>query len=198
MRCQIRCRSNGAFSPADPLRLPLIVLLSALRHLECVGQTTLTHTSFMPMSVEMPKCLEADLNNHHKTLRILLVEDHDDTAEVTAKLLRKCGHTVTVAKKYKEATEAGAEEFDLLICDIGLPDGSGIDVFTYLRRSNTNFRSIAVTGFGMPEEVQKCLEAGFDGHLLKPITFPHLEEMIDRVAGAKPSQPEVDGPSASE
>lgn len=110
-------------------------------------------------------------------LRILLVEDHDDTAEVTAKLLGKCGHVVMVAKCYTAAMEVAKTGFDLLITDIGLPDHSGIELLNELRKQGT-VRSIATTAYGMPEEVKRCLEAGFDAHFLKPYDFGKLEEAI--------------------
>lgn len=125
-------------------------------------------------------------------LRILLVEDHDDTAAVTARLLRKCGHTVTIAQTYDAAVNVGGMGFDLLLADIGLPGKSGIDVFHELRRHAT-FKSIALTAFGMPEDVKRCIDAGFDTHLLKPIDFSKLEETIDRLSGrTTPLPQEVD------
>jgi CheY-like chemotaxis protein len=114
------------------------------------------------------------------SLRILLVEDHEDTAEVTARLLKGCGHIVLVANSYAMAMQESAAGFDLLLTDIGLPDRSGIEVFRDLRRHAT-FRSIALTAYGMPAEVQQCLDAGFDAHLLKPIDFGKLEAVIDQL-----------------
>jgi hypothetical protein len=114
------------------------------------------------------------------SLRILLVEDHEDTADVTARLLRSCGHVVSVAKCYASAIKAGRSAFDLLLTDIGLPDRSGIDVFRELRQHAT-FRSIALSAYGMPAEVQQCLDAGFDAHLLKPVDFAKLEELINKL-----------------
>ncbi|MDB5301838.1 MAG: sensor hybrid histidine kinase [Phycisphaerales bacterium] len=123
--------------------------------------------------------------------RILLVEDHDDSANATARLLRGSGHLVTVAKSYAAAVEAAATGFDLLVADIGLPDHSGIEVLQTLAHGGT-FRSIAVTAYAMPEEVQRCMDAGFDAHLPKPIEFRKLEQTIARlvVSAAAPRHPE--------
>jgi CheY-like chemotaxis protein len=114
-------------------------------------------------------------------LRILLVEDHNDTAELMTKLLNMCGHVVLVAKTCAAALEAAKTGFDLLIADIRLPDGSGVELLQQLRSQRT-IKSIATTAEAMPEDIKRCLAAGFDAFLLKPLDFAKLEEAIRGVS----------------
>ncbi|QDV35302.1 ATP-binding protein [Tautonia plasticadhaerens] len=116
-----------------------------------------------------------------RPLRILLVEDNGDTARITARMLAASGHTVTTAGSVAEALASGGAH-DLLISDLGLPDGSGIDV---LRRFHP-LPSIALTGYGMEADLRETREAGFTLHLTKPVDFDQLEGAIRRVAGGVP------------
>lgn len=114
---------------------------------------------------------------------ILLVEDHPDTLRVMARLLRSLGHHVltadTVASARRLADEA-VGQFDLLVSDLGLPDGSGMDLIRELKGRH-GVRGIALSGFGMDEDVRRSLEAGFDHHLTKPVSFAVLTELVDRL-----------------
>ena len=113
--------------------------------------------------------------------RILLVEDHDDTAAIMSSVLRHQGHTVRRAGTVAAALQAAqAEPFDLLISDIGLPDGSGLDLMRQLRLRQP-VRGIALSGFGMEEDVTRSRAAGFDEHLTKPVSLDVLETTIKRV-----------------
>jgi len=120
-------------------------------------------------------------------LRILLVEDHADTAEAMTDLLSLLGYQVTVAGTVaKGLATAGAERFDLLVSDLGLPDGSGLDLMRELARRNGNGKGlpgIALSGYGMEEDVRQSLAAGFRKHLTKPVTLQQLEAAIREVAG---------------
>src|SRR5690606_29900855 len=115
-------------------------------------------------------------------LRILLVEDHQDTLQIMCRLLRRLGYTVEAASSKQAAIEAArASEPDLLISDIGLPDGSGLDLMRELK-SIRPLRGIALSGFGREADIARSREAGFCNHLVKPINFHELEEMIQQVA----------------
>lgn len=118
-------------------------------------------------------------------LAILLVEDHADTAEVMAQLIRGLGHDVTVASSVADAIAATqGSPFDLVVSDIGLPDGTGIDfICTFRQRSQVP--AVALTGFGTDDDVRRCLAAGFTSHLTKPVNFIQLEELIQRTAAGK-------------
>ena len=116
-----------------------------------------------------------------RPLAILLVEDHPDTAEAMADLLRLSGHQVTVAGTVAgglAAAEAGA--FDLLLSDLGLPDGSGQDLMRELGR-RYRLKGIALSGYGMEEDVRRSHEAGFARHLTKPVNRQALEATIRQV-----------------
>jgi CheY-like chemotaxis protein/anti-sigma regulatory factor (Ser/Thr protein kinase) len=122
-------------------------------------------------------------------LAILLVEDHADTAEVMAQLMRGLGHDVTVASSVADALAAAqaatqALPFDLIVSDIGLPDGTGID-FIGAFRQRSQVPAVALTGFGTDEDIRRCLAAGFTWHLTKPVNFYQLEELIQRAAAGK-------------
>ncbi|MFL6198468.1 MAG: ATP-binding protein, partial [Thermoanaerobaculia bacterium] len=116
-----------------------------------------------------------------RPLAILLVEDHPDTAEAMADLLRLSGHQVTVAGSVAgglAAAEAGA--FDLLLSDLGLPDGSGQDLMRELGR-RYRLKGIALSGYGMEDDIRRSHEAGFARHLTKPVNRQALETTIRQV-----------------
>ncbi|HEX6900934.1 MAG TPA: CHASE domain-containing protein [Thermoanaerobaculia bacterium] len=118
-----------------------------------------------------------------KSVHVLLVEDHPDTAEAMADLLRATGRQVTVAHSVRETlvvAEASQGRFDLVLSDIGLPDGTGHDLMRELR-SRYNLPGIALTGYGMEEDVERSREAGFVRHLTKPIHLETLEAAIRQV-----------------
>jgi signal transduction histidine kinase len=118
-----------------------------------------------------------------RACRILLVEDDPDTCRVMARLLQKYGYSVATAASVKEALQLiNRQTFDLLLSDIGLPDGSGIDIMVHVKaRSQT--KGIAISGFGQHEDVRRSREAGFDVHLTKPVDFNLLQSVIQKVAG---------------
>ena len=122
-----------------------------------------------------------------RTLRILLVEDHADTAEAMADLLRLLGHRVEVAGSVAAAlatAEAHAQAgFDLVVSDLGLPDGSGLELMGELTR-RYGLKGIAVSGYGMEEDIRKSREAGFERHLTKPINLQTLETAIRQATTA--------------
>jgi len=110
-----------------------------------------------------------------RPLRILLVEDHVDTQHVMSRLLQSFKHEVKSASSIKSALAlASAHPFDLVITDIGLPDGSGGALMTQLR-AMYNLPGIAVTGFNADEF---DLTWGFRARLTKPITLEQLERAI--------------------
>ncbi len=97
----------------------------------------------------------------------------------TAAVPRSPGHGVGSVQEAREVS--GRERFDLLISDIGLPDGSGFEVMRHLRTTQP-VRGIALSGFGRAEDLRNSREAGFDHHLTKPVDFQSLEEPIRDVA----------------
>ena len=116
-------------------------------------------------------------------LRILLVEDHEDTNRSLTSLLRRRGYQVKSALTFQSAIELSAKaEFDVLISDLGLPDGSGIDLIQKLVSRPP--LGIALTGFGMEKDIRKSREAGFHHHLVKPIDLNKLDSLIQEGAAS--------------
>jgi two-component system CheB/CheR fusion protein len=121
-------------------------------------------------------------------LRILLVEDHDTTLKVLTKLLGRMGHLVVPAGNCQDAVAAAAapangHAFDVLISDIGLPDGTGHQLLGKLRPLQPRLRTIALSGFGMDQDIRRSLDAGFHTHLVKPVHFEKLKAAIAQLFG---------------
>jgi signal transduction histidine kinase/methylmalonyl-CoA mutase cobalamin-binding subunit len=117
-----------------------------------------------------------------RPLRILLVEDHADTAAVLSRLLRRMGHDVINAANVDTALRLAEKEIrtagiDLVISDLGLPDGSGLDL---MRQLSTKYglRGIALSGFGMDSDLEQSTAAGFTRHLIKPIDINLVRSTI--------------------
>lgn len=111
-------------------------------------------------------------------LRLLLVEDHKATREVLGRLLEKAGHHVFAARTVAEArAAAGREHFDAVISDLGLPDGTGVELMAHLR-DRYGMRGIALSGYGMDEDLRRSSEAGFALHLVKPIDAEELRRAL--------------------
>lgn len=120
------------------------------------------------------------------SLRVLLVEDHADTARVMAKLLESLNCRVSVAHTVADAlTLAGNEPFDLVVSDLGLPDASGHDLMRQLRSEHRNLRGIALSGYGMEDDIKRSMEAGFTDHLIKPIQFDQLRTVLTRATAGE-------------
>lgn len=116
-------------------------------------------------------------------LQILVVEDHADTARLMQKMLSVYGYDVQTAGSVASAVEIAARtKPDLLIADIGLPDGTGLDLMRQLTAANRKIPGIVLSGFGMDEDVNQSLEAGFAEHLSKPIDIEQLDAAIRRLA----------------
>ena len=111
---------------------------------------------------------------------VLLVEDHTDTRAVLATLLNRCGCQTVTAKNLREA-RARLEEmrFEILICDLNLPDGDGLELVREAKKLQT-LKAIALTGRHSEEERAMGMEAGFDWYLTKPIDFEGLRKAISR------------------
>ncbi len=114
-----------------------------------------------------------------RPLHILLVEDHADTSAALQRLLVRRGHRVTAASSVAAAAEIAAadESINLLISDWGLPDGTGRDVVQEVAKTRP-IPSIALSGFGMEEDIRKSSEAGFSAHLTKPVDINTLDSAI--------------------
>jgi CheY-like chemotaxis protein len=113
-------------------------------------------------------------------LRVLLVEDHHSTRKALAQLLTQRGYSVSEAESTAQArTLAKAKDFDIVVCDLGLPDGLGYDLMREFKKE-FSLPGIALSGYGMESDIQQSFEAGFSAHLTKPVELATLEEAIER------------------
>jgi CheY-like chemotaxis protein len=118
-------------------------------------------------------------------LRVLLVEDHEPTVNVMTRLLRGSGHRVTSAPTAASAVAAARQgSFDVMICDLGLPDGSGLEVMRQVR-DQFQGRAVALTGYGMESDIAASRAAGFADHLIKPVDLVALEGALKRLTGGR-------------
>jgi CheY-like chemotaxis protein len=112
-------------------------------------------------------------------LRVLVVEDNQDTASALVELLELYGFEVRHAPTLECARRMATSDVDVIVSDLGLPDGSGLELLENARRP---VRAIALSGYGMAEDVERSLAAGFTLHLTKPVAPDDLVEAIRRVA----------------
>jgi CheY-like chemotaxis protein len=120
------------------------------------------------------------------SLRILLVEDHDGIARACQRLLVSHGHFVVRAAGAASALAAAEREtFDLLVCDLTLPDGSGFELLPQLRSCSKSREvpAIAISGSVYEDDIARCLTAGFSAHVAKPFDEDGLLAVIAEVMG---------------
>ena len=142
------------------------------------------------MTTEPRPGVSSQLRGTPRGLSILLVEDHGDTARVLSRLLTAAGHTVKHAGAVATAIEmTKREDFDLLLSDLGLPDGSGQDLMRQLVAAGKRLPAIALSGYGMAADAQSSRDAGFVEHITKPVQFDMLKEAIARVVGSPAERP---------
>jgi signal transduction histidine kinase len=117
------------------------------------------------------------------TLRILLVDDHEPSRTSLAQLLRRRQFEVLTAGSVASALELAARsDIDILLSDIGLPDGSGYELMKALR-PRRHLKGIAITGYGMDQDISLSKEAGFVTHLTKPVRREALDAALKTVIG---------------
>lgn len=120
-----------------------------------------------------------------RSFRLLVVEDHADSAEMLRLMMESQGHHVEVAGSIAAAKEmVGRNSFDMFICDLGLPDGSGLDLMRDLRANDQSLRGIALSGYGQEQDVRQSREAGFADHLTKPVDMDRLLAVVEKVANS--------------
>ena len=113
--------------------------------------------------------------------KLLLVDDDPAFVATLSEQLRQSeGFAVTTAATGKEALEKIRGDYcDVVILDIGLPDQNGYDVARVIRRYLEPCPTlVALTGYGQEEDKQRSREAGFDHHLVKPVSINDLEKIL--------------------
>lgn len=139
-----------------------------------------------PARVEPTPAIAPGEGAHAAGSRVLLVDDHLDTCLGMERLLKRRGYQVETAHTVAQALTCAREEpFDLLISDIGLPDGTGFDLMDELRRHGGP-PGIALSGFGMESDVDKSREAGFSEHLIKPVNIEQLDAAMRKLLSHQP------------
>ncbi|MGA3066633.1 MAG: response regulator [Tepidisphaeraceae bacterium] len=115
--------------------------------------------------------------------RILIVEDHADTAECFARLLQFGGYEVEIADSIEAARAVvAARPIDLLLCDVSLPDGDGRKLLRELS-GTSRLKGVALSGYGAPDDIRASLDAGFTAHLVKPVDLDDLTSTIAKTVG---------------
>jgi PAS domain S-box-containing protein len=118
-------------------------------------------------------------------VRVLLVEDHPDTREVLARLLADANCAVKTASSVAAALQlAAAEPFDVVVSDLGLPDGTGYELMKQLREHH-GMRGVALSGYGMREDQRQSREVGFLHHIVKPVNVSQLVAVIQRIVSGQ-------------
>lgn len=131
-----------------------------------------------------------------RPLHLLLVEDDASTLAVLARLLRQDGHRVEEATTVNQARQAAAAQaFDAVVSDIGLPDGSGLDLMAGLQ-ATSGLRGVALSGYGMENDLARSRAAGFVAHLIKPVDYPQLRQALETHFGYASATSPVPAPPA--
>jgi two-component system, chemotaxis family, CheB/CheR fusion protein len=121
--------------------------------------------------------------------RIIVVEDHADTAEGLRRFLTRIGYKVYIAPDVASARAlAKAVEFDVLLSDIRLPDGTGWDLMRELSRDQPNLRGIAISGFNSQEEIARSKRVGFLDHIAKPLVAEEISAAIESAVATRPTK----------
>ncbi|HEY5752190.1 MAG TPA: PAS domain S-box protein [Chthoniobacterales bacterium] len=127
------------------------------------------------------KAILPDGKTPAQQVRILLVEDHPDTARTLQRLLQRAGYVVEIANDAAVALELARKgAFDILLSDLGLPDASGSELMRRLREQSS-IKGIALSGYGTEEDQRTSRMAGFEEHLVKPVDLVQLQQSIARV-----------------
>lgn len=139
-----------------------------------------SHQSLPPLSTRL---IADGVTPPRKLKRVLLVEDHEPTRKTLEVLLQRRQYDVATSASVREARALASEQvFDLLISDIGLPDGSGFELMQELGE-RTGILGIALTGYGMEEDVERSRNVGFRVHLTKPINVQSLDHALAELSG---------------
>jgi signal transduction histidine kinase len=139
-----------------------------------VALTATSHPAAPPDRPEHPPVCRA--------LRLLLVDDHEATRSVLSRLLTKDGHTLCPASSKQEALATfSSQQFDAVISDLGLPDGSGLELMRELRQIRP-VAGIAISGYGTEDDVRHSKAAGFVAHLTKPVKLEQVRELLAQIS----------------
>ena len=198
---QLISRRYGGLGLGMAISSALVELLggSLTAFSEGLGTGSTFTIAFPAKAAEQIKPKPTELNKKSRAgvgVKILLVEDHTDTSRALVRLLQRQGYEVSTADSVASGLEAVRQDkFNLLVCDIGLPDGTGFQLIEEVRK-HSRTPALALSGFGMEEDVAKSRLAGFEGHLTKPVNFQKLEAAIWQLTSK--GEPFANGDSADD
>jgi CheY-like chemotaxis protein len=148
------------------------------------GSTFTVVLNTVPVEVRLQLARPVAAQPAARPLRLLVVEDDAATLQVMTSLLQSIRHQVKTAPDVAAARRlAESHVFDLVVSDIGLPDGSGVELMVELR-DRYGLAGIAVSGYGMEEDIERSRRAGFQEHLVKPVNLDDLQQAISRAHAA--------------
>jgi len=133
------------------------------------------------------------LRESRRPLHLLLAEDNPVNAKLATRLLEKRGHSVTVVTNGRQAVEAVAQDrFDAVLMDVQMPEMDGLEATAAIRaqerESGGHLPIVAMTAHAMKEDKERCLAAGMDGYISKPIKAQRLFEVIEELGVEKVSE----------
>ncbi len=195
-----RIRSRAAFT-----RLPLLMLSSAGQHgdaercrelgisallLKPIKESELLDAALTALSAAAPPkspCAAPAPPPSDRALRVLVVEDNAVNQMLVTRLLEKRGHSVTLAADGRAALDAlGRQSFDVVLMDIEMPGMDGFEATAAIRRREAleggHVPIIAMTAYAMKGDRERCLEAGADGYVAKPIRAAELVAAVEAAA----------------
>jgi CheY-like chemotaxis protein len=150
------------------------------------------------VAVEAHLAADAVTPTAAQVLRVLLAEDNQVNQRVACAMLRKRGHHVTVANNGREAVDAVAREtFDVVLMDVQMPEMNGFEATHSLRERERGTGSrlpiLAMTAHAMTGDRERCLAAGMDGYVTKPITYAALVAELERFGSGREARLEAAG-----
>jgi CheY-like chemotaxis protein len=174
---KVRKKTKNANADPDPWRVHLpLIEVSEMKEIEEKAHELAERSLQRLPKPDLPE------ESQPRVWRLLFVEDDAIAVLDFIRVLTAGGHTVTTAHSLAEARAASATHtFDFVICDIGLPDGSGFDLMPELR-DWYGLRGIAVSGQGNGERRRQARDAGFADYLAKPVSPEDVLRAIERVA----------------
>ena len=115
-------------------------------------------------------------------IRLLLVDDHEDTNRSLTLLLGRRGYQVRSATSLDAAEQLARQEaFDVIVCDMSLPDGNGRELLARLRATPPVHGGIVLSGYNDDEDLERSRAAGYKAHLAKPVDVSKLDQTIRRI-----------------
>ena len=190
-----RCRALGMHG----------YLVKPLKRSELLDAITAALAAIPAEMPQAPLVTTETLREASAALRILVAEDNIVNQRVIVRLLEKRGHAVTIANTGREAVDAwaGAADttapFELVLMDVQMPDMDGLEATAAIRAREAvrgeRVSIVALTAHALQGDRERCLAAGMDGYLTKPLTTQALIELLAPLAAARTARPKASLPA---